>query len=282
MDMVRSKEKSEAVEGAKKALPEITARCQNHLTLCFSTGIKAFDDLHYKAYNPVAVESAWSEWWEKEVFFRPELTDEGQVKDAASFVIVLPPRNITDNLRTDHALGNALQDIMMRWSHIHGKTTLWLPGCDHASISTQSVVENMLWRRQGKTRHDLGRTKFIETVWEWKEEYHQRINNNLSAAVVETFVTLHEEGLIYRANRLVNWCTKFNTTLSNLEVVNKELSGRTLLGVPGYDRKIEFGVMAHFKCRIEGSDETIEVATTRPETVLGDMDIAIHTADERY
>ncbi|KAM5353274.1 hypothetical protein ACJZ2D_016826 [Fusarium nematophilum] len=174
---VRSKEKSEAVEGAKKALPEITARCQNHLTLCFSTGIKAFDDLHYKAYNPVAVESAWSEWWEKEVFFRPELTDEGQVKDAASFVIVLPPRNITDNLRTDHALGNALQDIMMRWSHIHGKTTLWLPGCDHASISTQSVVENMLWRRQGKTRHDLGRTKFIETVWEWKEEYHQRINN---------------------------------------------------------------------------------------------------------
>lgn len=266
------------------------------------TGIHPFDDPHFRAYNPLAVESAWSEWWEKEGFFQPELTNEGKIKDEGSFVIVLPPPNITGNLHMGHALGNSLQDIMVRWNRMQGKTTLWLPGCDHASISTQSVVENMLWGRQGKTRHDLGRPKFIETVWEWKEEYHSRINNvqkkmgasfdwtreaftmdkNLSAAVVETFVTLHEEGIIYRANRLVNWCVKLNTTLSNLEVVNKELSGRTLLEVPGYDRKVEFGVMVHFKYRIHGSDETIEVATTRPETILGDTGIAVHPSDERY
>jgi valyl-tRNA synthetase len=199
-------------------------------------------------------------------------------------------------------LGNSLQDVMVRWNRMHGKTTLWLPGCDHAGISTQSVVENMLWRREGKTRHDLGRPKFIERVWEWKEEYHHNINNaqkkmggsfdwnreaftmdeNLSAAVAETFVTLHEEGTIYRANRLVNWCTKLNTTLSNLEVTNKELTGRTLLDVPGYDRKVEFGIIVHIKYPIEGTDETIEVATTRPETLLGDTGIAVHPTDERY
>lgn len=189
-----------------------------------------------------------------------------------------------------------------RWNRMQGKTTLWLPGCDHAGISTQSVVENMLWRRQGKTRHDLGRKKFVETVWEWKEDYHTRINNaqrkmggstdwsreaftmdkNLSAAVTETFCKLHEEGIIYRANRLVNWCTKLNTALSNLEVINKELTGRTLLDVPGYDKKVEFGIIVHFKYPIEGTNETIEVATTRPETMLGDTGIAVHPQDERY
>jgi valyl-tRNA synthetase len=201
-----------------------------------------------------------------------------------------------------HALGNALQDVMIRWNRMHGKTTLWLPGCDHAGISTQSVVENLLWRREQKTRHDLGRKKFVDTVWDWKNEYHQKINNvqrrmggsfdwtreaftmneNFSAAVTETFVRLHDEGIIYRANRLVNWCTKLNTSLSNLEVVNKELPGRTLLDVPGYDKKVEFGVIVHFKYKIEGSDETIEVATTRVETMLGDTGIAVHPDDERY
>lgn len=185
---------------------------------------------------------------------------------------------------------------------MHGKTTLLLPGCDHAGISTQSVVENMLWRKEKKTRHDLGRPEFVKTVWEWKTEYHQRINtvlrrmggsydwtreaftmsDNFSAAVTETFVTLHEQGIIYRANRLVNWCTKLNTALSNLEVVNKELTGRTLLDVPGYHKKVEFGIIVHFKYEIEGTDEKIEVATTRVETMLGDTGVAVHPDDERY
>ncbi|KAI0013408.1 tRNA synthetases class I-domain-containing protein [Xylariaceae sp. FL0662B] len=264
--------------------------------------LKSFDDPQLKAYNPVAVESAWYEWWESSGFFKPEFTQDGKVKDEGSFVIVIPPPNVTGALHMGHALGNSLQDVMIRWNRMHGKTTLWLPGCDHAGISTQSVVENMLWRREGKTRHDLGRKKFVETVWEWKDEYHKRINNaqrkmgvstdwsreaftmdkNLSAAVTETFVKLHEEGTIYRANRLVNWCTQLNTALSNLEVDSKELTGRTLLDVPGYEKKVEFGIIVHFKYPIEGSAETIEVATTRPETMLGDTGIAVHPQDERY
>ncbi|KAH9205520.1 valyl-tRNA synthetase-like protein [Leptodontidium sp. 2 PMI_412] len=264
--------------------------------------IKSFDDPYYKAYNPLAVESAWYAWWEKEGFFKPEFTADGKVKEEGSFVIVEPPPNVTGNLHMGHALGNALQDVVIRYNRMCGKTTLWLPGCDHASISTQSVVENMLWRRQKKTRHDLGRAKFTEVVWDWKTEYHQNINRvlrrmggsfdwtreaftmdeNCTAAVLETFVKLHEEGIIYRANRLVNWCTKLNTAVSNLEVVNKELSGRTLIDVPGYDKKVEFGIIVHFRYEIQGTDETIEVATTRPETMLGDTGIAVHPDDKRY
>ncbi|KAI1083311.1 tRNA synthetases class I-domain-containing protein [Whalleya microplaca] len=287
---------------APKAEEEALAPYVEDTPLGEKKRLKSFDDPQLKAYNPVAVESAWYEWWESSGFFRPEFTQDGKVKDEGSFVIVIPPPNVTGALHMGHALGNSLQDVMIRWNRMHGKTTLWLPGCDHAGISTQSVVENMLWRRQGKTRHDLGREKFVETVWEWKDEYHKRINNaqrkmgvstdwsreaftmdkNLSAAVTETFVKLHEEGIIYRANRLVNWCTQLNTALSNLEVVNKELTGRTLLDVPGYEKKVEFGIIVHFKYPIEGSEETIEVATTRPETMLGDTGIAVHPQDERY
>ncbi|OAA39287.1 valyl-tRNA synthetase [Beauveria brongniartii RCEF 3172] len=264
--------------------------------------VRSFEDPNFKAYDPIAVESAWYTWWEKEGFFKPEFKSNGDVKDEGSFVIVHPPPNVTGALHMGHALTDSLQDMMIRWSRMHGKTTLWLPGTDHAGISTQSVVENMLWRRKQQTRHDLGREKFIETVWEWKEDYHQRINKALTrlggsfdwsreaftmdesryAAVVENFVRLHEEGIIYRANRLVNWCTRLNTALSNLEVDNKELTGRTLLEVPGYDKKVEFGVIVHFKYPIEGSDETVEVATTRIETMLGDTGIAVHPKDTRY
>lgn len=264
--------------------------------------LKPLDDEFHKAYVPRVVESAWYDWWEKEGFMKPEFTADGKVKEKGSFVIVMPPPNVTGALHCGHALANALQDTLIRWHRMRGFTTLFLPGCDHAGISTQSVVENMLWRRQGKTRYDLGRPKFLETVQDWKEEYHQKINRvlrrmggsldwsreaftmdpNLSAAVTETFVRLHEEGYIYRSNRLVNWCTKLNTALSNLEVDNKELEGRTMLDVPGYERKIEFGVITHFKYQIDDSEETIEVATTRLETMLGDSGIAVHPNDARY
>lgn len=189
-----------------------------------------------------------------------------------------------------HALGDSLQDLMIRYERMRGKTTLWVPGCDHAGIATQTVVEKMLWKSEQKTRHDLGRPDFISKVWEWKGEYHEKINNalrkmggsfdwsreaftmdeNSTAAVMEAFVRLHKEGIIYRANRLVNWCTQLNTAISNLEVENKEIAGRTLLDVPGYAKKVEFGVIVYFKYPLEGSDETITVATTRIETMLGD------------
>lgn len=143
--------------------------------------IRSFDDPYFKAYNPVAVESAWYSWWEKEGFFKPEFKDNGEIKDEGKFVIMHPPPNVTGALHMGHALGDSLQDIMIRWNRMQGKTTLWMPGCDHAGISTQSVVENMLWRREQKTRHDLGREKFIDTVWEWKGEYHKRINTALKS-----------------------------------------------------------------------------------------------------
>jgi valyl-tRNA synthetase len=143
--------------------------------------IRSFEDPHFKAYNPDAVESAWYSWWEKEGFFKPQLTADGKVKPEGKFVIVHPPPNVTGALHMGHALGDSLQDTMIRWNRMHGKTTLWLPGCDHAGISTQSVVENMLWRRQQKTRHDLGRKVFVDTVMEWKEDYHKRINKALTS-----------------------------------------------------------------------------------------------------
>ena len=201
-----------------------------------------------------------------------------------------------------HALGCAIQDTMIRRARMMGKTTAFIPGCDHAGISTQSVVEKMLWRREKKNRHDIGREALVNTIWAWKSTYHKNITDqikrmgvsvdwsreaftmdeNLSAAVRDTFIQLHDEGIIYRANRLVNWCTALNTSLSNLEVDNLEVSGRQLLSVPSYEKKIEFGVLTHFCYEIEGSDRRIEVATTRPETMLGDTGIAVHPKDSRY
>jgi valyl-tRNA synthetase len=187
-------------------------------------------------------------------------------------------------------------------SFCRGFTTVWVPGCDHAGISTQVVVEKMLWKRERKTRQDIGRDAFVQRVWDWKDEYHGKINNaqrlmggsmdwsreaftmdaNLSRATAETFCRLFDEGYIYRSNRLVNWCTYLNTSLSTLEVENKDISGRTLLSVPGYDKKVEFGVLTYFIYQIPESNETITVATTRPETILGDTGIAVHPDDERY
>ncbi|KAI4228106.1 MAG: hypothetical protein L6R36_001886 [Xanthoria steineri] len=295
----KTKEKK-AKQGAEKEAPlpeyvEDTPPGQKKI-------LKPLDDPFVKAYIPGVVESAWYAWWEKEGFFEPKFGPDNKVKKEGYFVIPEPPPNITGALHIGHALTNALEDTLIRWNRMRGLTTLWLPGCDHASISTQSVVENMLWRREKKTRHDLGREAMVKRIWEWKEEYHMNINSalrrmggsfdwtreaftmdeNCSAAVTETFVQLHEEGIIYRANRLVNWCTKLNTTVSNLEVDNKDLEGRTLIDVPGYEKKVEFGVLTHFQYEIEGTSEKIGVATTRPETMLGDTGIAVNPKDNRY
>ncbi|RDB22412.1 Valine--tRNA ligase [Hypsizygus marmoreus] len=259
-------------------------------------------------YNPIAIESAWYDWWSAQGFFKPETStkffpiEEG--KEREKFVIPSPPPNVTGSLHIGHALTVAIQDGLVRWNRMLGKETLFAPGFDHAGISTQSVVEKRLYRTAGKTRHDLGREKFVETVTEWKDEYQAKITNqlhrlggsydwdrvaftmdkNLTNAVIETFCRLHEDGIIYRANRLVNWCVQLNTTLSNLEVEQKQLTGRTFLNVPGYDpkEKFEFGVITSFAYVIEGSDERIVVATTRPETMLGDTAIAVHPDDPRY
>ncbi|CAG8433537.1 6732_t:CDS:10 [Ambispora gerdemannii] len=256
------------------------------------------------AYNPRAVESAWYAWWEKEGYFKPELTADGKPKSAGLFVVPIPPPNVTGSLHIGHGLTIAIQDSLVRWNRMLGKTVLYNPGVDHAGISTQSVVEKKLWIESKKTRHDLGREEFIEEIWKWKNLYGHKItvqlkrlggsydwnrsaftlDEKLSKAVIETFCRLQEEGIIYRATRLINWCVRLNTALSNLEVENKELSGRTFLSVPGYsaDEKFEFGVLTSFAYPVEDSDEKLVIATTRPETMLGDTAIAVHPQDPRY
>ncbi|KAF8638127.1 hypothetical protein AX17_002426 [Amanita inopinata Kibby_2008] len=255
-------------------------------------------------YNPIAIESAWYDWWSAQGFFKPQFDLNGEPKTRGLFVIPAPPPNVTGSLHIGHALTTALQDTLIRWNRMLGKTVLFAPGFDHAGISTQSVVEKRLYKLHGQTRHDLGRESFLETVMDWKNDYQGRITNQLqrlggsydwsrvaftmdeklSKAVIETFCRLHEDGILYRANRLVNWCVKLNTTLSNLEVEQKQLTGRTLLNVPGYEpkEKFEFGVITSFAYPMENSDEKIIVATTRPETMLGDTAVAVHPDDPRY
>ncbi|KAI0223969.1 valine--tRNA ligase [Massospora cicadina] len=256
------------------------------------------------SYDPRAVEAAWYDWWVREGFFKPQLTKDGRIRPEGLFVIPIPPPNVTGSLHIGHALTGAVQDCLIRWNRMLGKTVLFNPGCDHAGISCQSVVERTLYRTQNKTRHDLGRDAFVDKVWEWKEQYGSRIyeqlkrlggsydwdrvrftmDPELNAAVNEAFVRLHDEGIIYRAKRLVNWCVHLNTALSNLEVENKELKGITWLNVPGYDasEKFQFGAIHSFAYEVENSAERIVVATTRLETMLGDTGIAVHPEDARY
>lgn len=262
----------------------------------------SLDNPAFKAYSPKNVESSWYSWWDKQGLFQPELTDSGEIKPQGAFTIPAPPPNVTGALHIGHALTIAIQDTLIRYYRMKGKTTLFLPGFDHAGIATQSVVEKQIWANEKKTRHDYGREKFIEKVWEWKEEYHGRIKNqvkklgasydwsreaftlnpDLSESVTEAFVRLHEDGTIYRASRLVNWSVKLNTAISNLEVDNKNIGGKTLLSVPGYESKIEFGTLTSFSYPVENSDEKITVATTRPETMFGDTGVAVHPNDPRY
>lgn len=143
----------------------------------------SLEDPHRTAYIPAVVESAWGAWWEKEGFFKPEYNtpgyNDGKVNEKGTFVIPIPPPNVTGKLHVGHTLATSLQDLLIRWHRMKGYTTAYIPGCDHAGISTQSVVENMLWRREKKTRHDLGRTEFVNRTYEWKEEYHQSITRVL-------------------------------------------------------------------------------------------------------
>ncbi|XP_050394719.1 valine--tRNA ligase, partial [Patella vulgata] len=256
------------------------------------------------SYSPAYVEAAWYDWWVKEGFFKAEYggRDPSKTKPEDKFVMVIPPPNITGSLHLGHALTNAVEDTLARWHRMNGKMVLWNPGCDHAGIATQVVVEKKLMREQKLTRHDLGREKFVDEIWKWKNEkgdriYHQlrrlggsfdwdracfTMDPKLCKAVTEAFVRLHDMGLIYRSVRLVNWSCALNSAISDIEVDKKELEGRTFLPVPGYKDKVEFGVLVSFAYPVENSEDRIIVATTRIETMLGDTAVAVHPNDERY
>ncbi|XP_030375172.1 valine--tRNA ligase isoform X2 [Scaptodrosophila lebanonensis] len=256
------------------------------------------------AYSPRFVEAQWYSWWEKQGFFKPEYGRDsiGEANPNGKFIMVIPPPNVTGSLHLGHALTNAIEDAITRYHRMKGRTTLWVPGCDHAGIATQVVVEKLLWRDEKLSRHDLGREKFIERIWTWRREKGGRIYDQLKSlgssydwtrvaftmdpklcrAVTEAFVRLHEEGSIYRSSRLVNWSCSLRSAISDIEVDKVEIPGRTFLSIPGYEEKVEFGVLIKFAYKVEGSDEEIIVATTRIETMLGDTAVAVHPQDERY
>jgi valyl-tRNA synthetase len=232
-----------------------------------------------KTYTPQAIEQHWYETWEKGGYFASSGSGENP------YCIMIPPPNVTGNLHMGHGFNNTVMDLLTRYHRMKGHDTLWQPGTDHAGIATQMVVERQL-AADGKTRHDLGRDEFINKVWDWKAESgnaitkqlrrlgssldweHERftMDDGLSDAVREVFVKLHEEGLIYRGKRLVNWDPKLHTAVSDLEVLSEE----------------ENGYMWHMHYPLADGSGHLVVATTRPETMLGDAAVAVHPGDERY
>jgi valyl-tRNA synthetase len=231
-----------------------------------------------KAYSPQEIETRWYDTWEKDGNFAPSGTGE-------PYCIMIPPPNVTGTLHMGHAFQDTIMDTLTRYHRMQGKNTLWQPGTDHAGIATQMVVERQL-NAQGLSRQDLGREAFVSRVWEWKEESGGTISRQLrrmgssvdwtrerftmdpglSDAVQEVFIRLHKEGLIYRGKRLVNWDPVLHTALSDLEVLSQE----------------EDGHLWHLRYPIDGTDQSLTVATTRPETMLGDTAVAVHPEDSRY
>ncbi len=237
-------------------------------------------DLLDKGYEPQAVEQKWYAYWEEEGLFAAADTS-----DRPPFSIVIPPPNVTGVLHMGHALNNTMQDILCRYRRLKGDNVLWMPGTDHAGIATQNVVERQL-AEQGRNRHELGREAFIEAVWRWREESGSAIINQLkrlgascdwererftmdeglSRAVRTVFVRLFEQGLIYRGLYITNWCPRCRTALSDLEVEHEELDGH----------------LYHIQYPLADGSGAVIVATTRPETMLGDTAVAVHPDDERY
>jgi valyl-tRNA synthetase len=234
-----------------------------------------------KQYDPSEVERHWLKVWTENDYYHAD-----PATRKTPFSVTLPPPNVTGSLHMGHALGSSLQDVLVRWRRMQGFNAMWMPGTDHAGIATQMLVERDLMRRENKSRHDLGREEFIKRVWAWRERYGGRIVDQSRrmgfsldfqrlcftldearvVAVREAFVQLHEQGLIYRANRLVNWCTDCHTAVSDLEVDNVD--------EPGHLWELRYPVV--------DSDQVLVVATTRPETMLGDTGVAVHPGDERY
>src|SRR5439155_13009120 len=245
-----------------------------------------------KIYNPEIAEAPWYSRWEEKGYFKPNSQGE------SSYGMVIPPPNVTGSLHMGHALNNTLQDILVRWHRMQGDQALWVPGTDHGGIATQNVVEKLL-RSEKKTRHDLGREKFVERMWQWRKESGDTILMQLrrlgasldwsrtrftmdevcSRAVRHAFVKLFQKGLIYRGRRMVNWCPRDNTALADIEVEHEERAGQLWY--------IRYPVVsAYGRIGVSVSDtptqDFIVVATTRPETMLGDTAVAVNPDDARY
>ncbi len=236
-----------------------------------------------KAYEPGAIEARWAEYWVREKLFHVETPSPGDARPV--FTLLLPPPNVTGRLHMGHMMEQTQMDVIVRWHRMRGHVALWLPGTDHAGIATQMLVERQLLK-EGKKRREMGREKFLERVWEWRREYGGAIleqmkrlgasvdwgreyftmDDKLSHAVKEVFVRLYEEGLIYRGKYIVNWCSDCGTAISDLEVKHEDVAGK----------------LYEIRYPVVGSNDVITVATTRPETMLGDTAVAVNPKDERY
>ncbi|CCW61537.1 unnamed protein product [Phytomonas sp. EM1] len=252
-------------------------------------------------YDPADVESGWYSWWEESGFFRPA-SDMQRPTNGKKFVIVAPPPNVTGHLHLGHALTGAVQDALIRFHRMKGDDTLYLPGTDHAGIATQVVVERLLMKQEGKTRHDLGREEFLRRVWDFKDKHAGFItkqfreiglssdwtrerftmDEHCCRAVIEAFVRMYDQGLIKRSNRLVNWCCALQSAISDLEVEFVDVGKNSKFSIPNYDRKVDMGVLTHIAYKLSDGDGELIIATTRPETLLGDTAVAVHPDDVRY
>ncbi len=253
------------------------------------------------SYDSEYVEKKWYDWWERKKFFSLTAKEALSVPHDKRYTIILPPPNVTGYLHIGHGLTGAIEDTLVRWKRMQGFKAMYVPGVDHAGIATQSVVERTL-AKENISKYDLGREKFVEKVWEWKESYGNKITNQLrrigssfdwtrfaftmdeqrSKAVKEAFCVLYNKGLIYRSNRLINWSCALKTAISNIEVDHRDIKGFEKIKIPGYDRPVEFGVMVDFAYKVKNSDEEIVVSTTRIETMLGDVAVAVSSKDPRY
>ncbi|MCH8328317.1 MAG: valine--tRNA ligase, partial [Candidatus Marinimicrobia bacterium] len=233
-----------------------------------------------KVYEPAQVETRWYAAWQERGYFQPR-----ESSDAPPFTIAIPPPNVTGILHIGHVLNGTIQDVLVRRARMQGRPTLWIPGTDHASIATEAKIVQKL-RKEGLTKHDLGRDKYLEEAWAWTEKYGGTIIEQLKrlgcscdwertrftmdddyyAAVIETFVRLYDEGYIYRGERLINWDPQGRTALSDEEVNHRETQGH----------------LWHFRYPLASGDGHLVVATTRPETMLGDSAVAVHPDDDRY
>ncbi|XP_041490648.1 valine--tRNA ligase, mitochondrial [Microtus oregoni] len=255
------------------------------------------------AYSPRYVEAAWYQWWAREGFFKPEYQARLPHATGETFSMCIPPPNVTGSLHIGHALTVAIQDALVRWHRMRGDCVLWIPGSDHAGIATQAVVEKHLWKEQGVRRHELSREDFLQAVWQWKrakggEIYEQlcalgasldwdrecfTMDAGSSAAVTEAFVRLYNSGLLYRSRQLVNWSCTLRSAISDIEVESRPLPGRTVLQLPGCPTPVSFGLLASVAFPVDGEPGMeIVVGTTRPETLPGDVAVAVHPDDPQY
>ncbi|CAN8178826.1 unnamed protein product, partial [Coccothraustes coccothraustes] len=253
-------------------------------------------------YSPRYVEAAWYQWWERGGVFSPPPPEQAP-GGAPVLSLVLPPPNVTGSLHLGHALTVTLQDALVRWRRMQGWSVLWVPGTDHAGIATQAIVERWLWQQRRQRRQDLGRAEFLREVWRWKERHGDEILQQLRAlgasldwsrcaftmdpgfsrAVTEAFVRLYEAGLIRRDQRVVTWSCALRSALADIEVEPRVLTGPTALSVPNCPHPVTFGVLVTFAYPVEGDDGLeVPVATTRPETLFGDVAVAVHPQDPRY